>query len=74
MEFVSNKRTKKSRKIINKIEINIYQIEFKALVIRRLTELGETIDEHNEKFSKKNRQYKKEPIRVEDIVTKLSGI
>ena len=30
-----------------------------------LTELGKRVDEHNENFSKKNRQYKKEPIRIE---------
>ena len=52
MEFVPNKRTKKSRKIINKIEINIYQIEFKALVIRMLNELRKRIDEYSEKFNK----------------------
>ena len=52
MEFVSNKRTKTSRKIINKIEINIYQIEFKALVIRMLNELRKRIDEYSENFDK----------------------
>ena len=46
----------------NETEINLPDKEFKALVIRMLTELGKRIDEHSEQGTRK---YKKDPIRNE---------
>ena len=52
---------------IQQIEINsLLDKIVKALAMKILTELGERIDEHSRNFSKKNRQCKKEPIRVEE--------
>ena len=39
--------------------------EFKALVVRMLTELEKKLNEHGENFSK-TRKYKKEPVRIEE--------
>ena len=42
-----------SEKTTNETEIsNLPDKEFKALVIKMLTELGKRIDEHNENFNK----------------------
>lgn len=46
-----NKGGKKKTKNTSETEI-VYLIEFKALVIHILTELGEKIDELNENFKK----------------------
>ena len=57
---------KKKKKNTSETEI-VYLIEFKALVIHILTELGEKIDELNENFKKNlEKIYKKKPVRSEE--------
>ena len=45
---------------------NLSDKEFKALVLRTLTELGKRIDKYNESFNKELEIFKKEPIRAEE--------
>ena len=45
---------------------NLPDREFKALVIRMSTELGEKVDEHGENFNKELESIKKEPVRTEE--------
>ena len=46
-------KEEKKKKNPNEIEINnLPDTEFKQVVIRMLTELGERIDEHSENFNK----------------------
>ena len=48
----------------------IYWIEFKALVIRMLTELGKRIDEHSEDFNKLE-DIKKNQSALKNIITEM---
>lgn len=62
-EYDSNERT---RKKCNETEINnLPDKEFKAIVVRMLTEPGERIDEQSENFNEELENIKKEPVRVD---------
>lgn len=51
--YVSSKRIwQNPRESLMKQIINLYDKEFKAIVIKMLTELGRKIDEHNDSFNK----------------------
>ena len=45
--------------------------EFKALVIRMLTELGKRIDEHNKTSNKELENMKKNQSELENIITEM---
>ena len=69
-EFVTNKRTtttttKNPEKAMKEIKIhNLPDKEFKALVVRMLTNLGKGIYEHSENFNKELENiYFKKPVR-----------
>ena len=48
---------------------NLPEKEFKALVIRMLTELGKRIDEHSENFNKELENIKNNQSEVKNTVT-----
>ena len=48
------------------VEHNLLYKKFKALVIRKLTELGKRIDEHSENFNKELENIRKELVRTEE--------
>ena len=53
----------------------IYQIEFKTLIIRMLTELGKRIDEQNENFNKELENKSQSELKiVTEIENTLEGI
>ena len=68
------KKKKKKKKNTSETEI-VYLIEFKALVIHILTELGEKIDELNENFKKNlEKIYKKNQSEVKNNLNEKNTI
>ena len=61
-KLLNNKRETHNETDMN----NLPDREFKALVIRMSTELGEKVDEHGENFNKELESIKKEPVRTEE--------
>ena len=58
---------KEEKKYPNETEINnSHDKEFKATVIRRVTELGKRIDGHNENFNKELENIKKKQTELEE--------
>lgn len=70
-EFVPNERTRrKSEKTINETEINyLPDKEFKALVIKMLTELGKRIKEH--RILTRNYKYKKNKSELRNKIAEM---
>ena len=68
--WTRKKKTEKTNKQTNKNNTSeaeiVYLIEFKALVIHILTELGEKIDELNENFKKNPENIYKKSVRSEE--------
>ena len=66
-EYISTERARKNPwKTTNETEINnLLDKEFKALVVRMLTELGKRIDEHSENFDEELENTENEPVRTE---------
>ena len=65
-DYVPNKRT---REKIWTLMIQIYNLpdkEFKAIVIRMLTEVGKGMDEYSKDFNEELEKYKKELVRAEE--------
>ena len=57
---------KHKQKKPNEMKVNhLPDEEFKAIVIRLLTELGERIDEHSENYNKDLENFLKNPVRPE---------
>ena len=56
-----NKQTKTNRMKVN----HLPDEEFKAIVIRLLTELAKKPDEHSENYNKELEKFLKNPVRVE---------
>ena len=72
-EFISNERTRKTpEKITKKTQINnLPDKEFKALVIRMLTELGKRIDKHSENFNQELENIKKNQSELKNTITEM---
>ena len=52
----------------------IYHVELKALVIRKLTELGGKVDEHSENFNKELENFKKKnQSKLKNIITEMKN-
>lgn len=49
----------------------MYQIEFKTLIIRMLTELRKILHEHMRTREIRTRKYKKEPVKTKNKITEM---
>ena len=72
--FQLKEQEKTPDKTTNKTEINnLPDKEFKALVIRILTELGKRIDEHSKNFSKELEYIKKNQSELKNTITEMKN-
>ena len=69
--FQLKEQEKSPEKQLMKQKQTVYQIEFKATVIRMLTDIRKRTDEHNENFNKELKNIKKNQLELKNTVIEM---
>lgn len=69
--FQLKEQEKSPEKQLMKQKQTVYQIEFKATVIRMLTDIRKRIDERNENFNKELKNIKKNQLELKNTVIEM---